>query len=115
MLGSDGWLRDENLNFVNRIGIPFYVIADTTSSRDVDLAVVETLSNRYAYRNEPTLIKARLKSLNYDGNAMVNLYVDNAKVSGISTRMQAGMETEVDFSHRFPRIGFSITGWKSCP
>lgn len=106
VLGSDGWLRDENLNFVNRIGIPFYVIADTTSSRDVDLAVVETLSNRYAYRNEPTLIKARLKSLNYDGNAMVNLYVDNAKVSGISTRMQAGMETEVDFSHRFPRTGF---------
>ncbi|HNQ43375.1 MAG TPA: hypothetical protein PKI59_03060, partial [Candidatus Cloacimonadota bacterium] len=106
VLASDGWLRDENFDLIQRLGIPLYVLADTTSFQESDLAVLETISNRYAYRGEPTLIKARLSSTNYTGNAMVNLFVGDSKVSAQTVKMQAGLETGVDFFHTFPRTGF---------
>lgn len=106
VLSSDGWLRDENFNIVNRLGIPILAIADSTSTSVSDLAVLGIQANRYAYRKEPTLIRARVKSTNYSGNAEVSLYLGKTKLQTQIVRLEADTEKSVDFTYRFDNTGF---------
>jgi len=69
LLVSDGWLKDESLSQVRQLGCPFHVLADTLRPQRSDLAVKKTITNRQAYRNEPTIIRAEIASENYNGPA----------------------------------------------
>ena len=106
VLASDGWLRDESLTEVERSGIPFYVLADTTSVRERDLSLTKTQNNRYAYRNETTIIRAELNSQGYSGNADLILKISGKEVSRKAISLESGKPAAFDFSQRFAQTGF---------
>ncbi len=106
LLLSDGWLRDESLRQVKQFGCPFYAVADTLAPRKADLSVVSALTNRQAYRNEPTLIRAEIKAENYSGPATVRLLVGGKAVANQSVNLQAGVSAKLDFTQRFAQTGF---------
>ncbi len=106
MLLSDGWLRDESLQQVKQLGSPFFAIADTTLPQKSDLSVVRTITNRQAYRNEPTLIRAEVKADNYNGPAAVKLWLGNTLVGTKAVQLKNGVAANVDFTHRFGQTGF---------
>jgi len=106
VLISDGWLRDASLQQVKQLGSPFYALADTIRPRTADLAIAKTITNRQAYRNEPTLIRAEVNSLNYNGPATVRLLLGGAVVASQNVQLRDGIATTVDFTHRFVQTGF---------
>ena len=105
-VASDGWLRDESLNSVTQMGVPFYVLADSSRITNPDLAVTNVLSNPYAYRNEPNTIRADIVSENYNGSVEARLMVANRLISKQSLKVEAGKTQSVDFVHRFTQTGF---------
>lgn len=106
VLLSDGWLRDESLQQVKQLGSPFFAIADTMLPQKSDLSVVRTITNRQAYRNEPTLIRAEVKADNYNGPAAVKLWLGNTLVGTKAVQLKNGVAANVDFTHRFGQTGF---------
>lgn len=106
LLASDGWLRDDSFQSVSRLGIPVFSIADTTRSADKDIAIVELKANRYAYRNENTIIRAKLAAQNFSGSVRLNLFIGDTKVISKSLDLVSGTEQSVDFEYRFPQTGF---------
>lgn len=106
VLLSDGWLRDESLQQVKQLGSPFFVIADTVRSQKADLSVVRVITNRQAYRNEPTLIRAEVSSENYNGAATVRLWLGNSAIASQTVQLKDGVSANVDFTHRFAQTGF---------
>ncbi|PKN71827.1 MAG: hypothetical protein CVU50_09950 [Candidatus Cloacimonetes bacterium HGW-Cloacimonetes-3] len=106
ILASDGWMRDENLSAVQQLGLPFYVLADSSRSPSPDLAVNNVHSNRYAYRNEPNTIRADFISENYSGAAEARFMLGNRIISRQSLNLEAGKTHSLDFTHRFTQTGF---------
>lgn len=106
LLLSDGWLRDESLQQVKQLGSPFYAIADTVAPQKADLSFVRAITNRQAYRNEPTLIRAEVKSDNYNGPAAVKLWLGKTQIGSQNIQLKDGISTNVDFTHRFAQTGF---------
>ncbi|MDX9949832.1 MAG: hypothetical protein GX135_04810 [Candidatus Cloacimonetes bacterium] len=106
LLLSDGWLRDESLQQVKQLGSPFYAVADTSRQDKADLSVVRAISNRQAYRNEPTLIRAEVLSENYNGPATVSLWQGKAALGSKNVQLKSGQPQNVDFTHRFTQTGF---------
>ncbi|MCB5265953.1 MAG: hypothetical protein LHW41_06925 [Candidatus Cloacimonetes bacterium] len=106
VLASDGWFRDEDFSLIPRLGVPIIALAD--SSRflvpDLELKAVET--NRYAYRNEAAIIRAKVQSANYSGPANVQLYLGPNRLATQRVELQEGLMQTVDFSHRFAQTGF---------
>lgn len=106
LLLSDGWFKDESLGQAKQLGCPFYILADTLSPRTSDLAIKKTLTNRQAYRNEPTLIRAEVSSENYNGPATVKLMLGETVIATQNIRLKDDATTSVDFTHRFAQTGF---------
>lgn len=105
ILASDAWLRDEDLGIINRMGIPFYVVADTARTQNSDLVVQNTRNNRYAYRNEPTLLRAELQAQNWSGPATVKLLISGNLAATRTVNLVSGQTASADFTTRFPRTG----------
>lgn len=105
ILSSDGWLRDESFEAVRKSGIPFYVIADTSSATAVDLAITGVQNNRYTYRNEPTIIRADLKSTGYSGPATAILKLSGKALARQSLNLKADQAASVEFTQRFSQTG----------
>lgn len=105
LLLSDGWLRDSSLQQIKQLGCPFYALADTLTPRNADLSVVKTVTNRHAYRNEPTLIRAEIRADNYNGPAEVRLLLDGKPVATQTVQLKSGVTANVDFQQRFARTG----------
>lgn len=106
VLLSDGWLRDESLQTVQQLGSPFYVLADTLSPSQADLVLSNAVTNRQAYRGEPTVIRAEVKADNYNGPATVNLLLGGKKVASQPVQLKDGAVASVDFTHKFSQVGF---------
>ncbi len=106
LLVSDGWLRDESLQQALQLGCPFYAIADTQSIAKADLRVANTVTNRHAYRGEPTLIRAEVRSENYTGPATVKLMLSGKPIATQTVSLKAGSPANVDFTQRFAQTGF---------
>lgn len=106
ILASDGWMRDESLSSAQQLGLPFYVLADSSLSPTPDLAVSNVRSNRYAYRNEPNTIRADFISENYSGAAEARFMLGNRIISRQSLKLEAGKPQSLDFTHRFTQTGF---------
>ena len=105
ILASDGWLRDEKFDAIQKSGIPFYVIADTSSNTAVDLAVTRVQNNRYTYRNEPSIIRAEIQSTGYSGSGTATLKVNGKQVAQQSVKLDPKQPGSVDFKQRFPQTG----------
>ena len=106
VLASDGWLHDESLTEIERSGIPFYVLADSSGVKARDIILERTQNNRYAYRNEPSLIRAEIKSIGYDGEAVAILKISGKEVERKAIRLQRDKSLSVDFTRRFAQTGF---------
>lgn len=105
-LASDGWFRDESLASVQQLGIPFYVIADSSRYPIPDLEVSSVISARYAYRNEPNTIRASVIAKNYNGDAEARLIIGGRVVSRTVLKLESGIAKSVDFTNRFTQTGF---------
>lgn len=106
ILASDGWLRDESLATVSRLGSPFYILADSTNIPVPDLEVTSVRSNRYAYRGEPNTIRAEFVSRDYSGSATARLLIGDKPISTQAVKLEDGRASTVDFTHRFNQTGF---------
>lgn len=106
VIASDAWFRDESLASIGQLGVPFYVLADSSSSPIADIEVVKVLSNRYAYRNEPNAIRAEVLAQNYNGEAEARLMISGNLVSRKRLKLASGVPQSVDFVHRFNQTGF---------
>ncbi len=106
VLASDGWLRDEELSIINRLGIPVHTLADSSVQSIPDLEVSGIDANRYAYRNEPTVFRTRVKARNYSGSATLHLYIGQSRVAAQNVSLIPDSEIAVDFVHRFTNVGF---------
>ncbi|MEN6445835.1 MAG: hypothetical protein ABFC98_07310 [Candidatus Cloacimonas sp.] len=106
VLASDGWLRDESLSSVQQLGCPFYVLADSTVNPTPDIAIANVRYNRYAYRNEPNTIRAEISAQNYSGNAEIRFSLADKIISRQKVKLENGVTTSIDFTHRFNSIGF---------
>lgn len=106
ILASDGWLRDESFAPVSRLSIPLFALADTARYTAGDLAILDVQANRYAYRNESTVIRARVLATDYSGTARVNLYLGQNRIANQTLNLEAGIEQFAEFNYRFPQTGF---------
>nr|MDK2850977.1 hypothetical protein [Candidatus Cloacimonadota bacterium] len=106
VLASDGWLRDEDFGLISRLGIPIYAIADSFRYQNPDLMIRDVKTNRYAYRNENTLIQARIAAQNYRGPAKIHLWIEGTKAASRQITLEPSIEQLVDFEYRFDRTGF---------
>ena len=106
VLASDGWLRDEDFGLISRLGSPLYPLADSSRYHLPDLEISSLEANRYAYRNESAIIRARVKARNFSGRARAHLYLGDARVASESVDLTVDVEEIIDFSHRFTQTGF---------
>lgn len=105
LLLSDGWFRDAELRQVRQLGCPFIALADTIVQKQADLSVAKTVTNRHAYRGEPFLVRAELRSENYIGPATVQLKLGTSVVASKSVQLQAGANLSADLTHTFAQTG----------
>ncbi len=106
ILSSDGWLKDESLAMIKQLNVPFYALADTSVSDIADLMVLGARTNKFAYRNEPTLFQADIKALNTGGNVKTSLKINDKTVAERTLSLAANTIETVEFIHRFPQTGF---------
>lgn len=106
LLFSDGWLRDEDLSSVSRLGLPILTVADTTSVLQPDLALQSLRNNRHSYRGEPTLFKAEISSSDYSGPATLRLLSGDRVLASKPISLKAGELAQVELTHTFPSVGF---------
>jgi hypothetical protein len=106
ILASDGWLRDEDLGIISRLGLPIHALADSSIIGIPDLEIVSVTANRYAYRNEPSVFRVRAKATGYEGTAVINLYLGDSRIGSQSVQLSPETEASVDFTHRFGNTGF---------
>ncbi|MCB5262434.1 MAG: hypothetical protein LHW64_07990 [Candidatus Cloacimonetes bacterium] len=106
VLSSDGWFRDEDYSLIPRLGVPIVALADSSRFLVPDLELKSVETNRYAYRNEAAIIRAKVQSANYSGPANVQLYLGKNRLATQKVELQEGLLQTVDFSHRFAQTGF---------
>ncbi|MCB5271589.1 MAG: hypothetical protein LHW56_07070 [Candidatus Cloacimonetes bacterium] len=106
VLASDGWLRDEDFSLIPRLGVPIIALADSSRFLVPDLELKSVETNRYAYRNEAAIIRAKVQSANYSGPAEVQLYLGPNRLATQKVDLEEGLIQTVDFSHRFAQTGF---------
>lgn len=106
LIASDGWLHDESLAAVNQLGHPIIVLADSSSNSFPDLKVNTVDAGRYAWRNEPSTMRADFSSENYDGPALAKLYIGDKLISSKNLNLKSGQQSSIDFTHRFNSTGF---------
>lgn len=106
VLASDGWLRDEDFSLIPRLSVPIIALVDTSRFAIPDLALKSIETNRYAYRNEATIIRAKVQATNYSGPANIHLYLGPNRLATQKVELQEGLQEIVDFSHRFGQTGF---------
>lgn len=106
LISSDGWLHDESLEPVSQLGQPLIVLADSSSNPYPDLQVTKVQAGRYAWRNEPSSMRAEFMAENYDGPALARLYIGDRLISSQNLNLKSGQLSSLDFTHRFNQTGF---------
>lgn len=104
-LFSDGWFRDTNLNVLKTYDIPINVVADTTQNLKADLQILEIKHNRNGYRNELSLFETGIKSVGYNGTALVQFKIDNKVVKSKTISFQKESMQTITFENRFSQLG----------
>ncbi|PKN80689.1 MAG: hypothetical protein CVU48_01290 [Candidatus Cloacimonetes bacterium HGW-Cloacimonetes-1] len=106
VLGTDAWLKDEDLSIIKQLNVPFITIADTAVVQNQDLAVMSVNNNRQGYRNEPTLIRSEIKADNWKGTATVTLKINGKQAAVQKVIFNTEYTQLVDFHQRFSQTGF---------
>lgn len=106
ILASDGWLRDSDFGFVQKLDKPIIALADTSREHSPDLVLTNLKSDRYAYRNENSIIRAELMATQYSGEASVRLKIGDRIIQERRINLKEGEPTEVEFVHNFNQLGF---------
>ncbi len=107
-LFSDGWLKDENLETVIDLNIPIYTVVPDFKINDFDLEITSLRYNKTAYKNELTPIVVNLSSTGFNGNAQVELFINNKKNKAKKIEFR-----DTDFLQEFFEISFNETGMRS--
>ncbi|MBL7148581.1 MAG: hypothetical protein ISS80_00735 [Candidatus Cloacimonetes bacterium] len=107
-LFSDGWLKDESLESIIALNIPIYTVVPDFKINDFDLEITSLRYNKTVYRNDLTPIEVNLSSTNFNGNAKIELYIDNKKIKAKKIEFR-----DTDFLQEFFEISFNETGMRS--
>jgi len=106
ILASDGWLKDEELDIIGKVGIPIHSLADSARMNIPDLQIVSVKSPAYAYRNENTVFRVQAKAFNYQGAAVIDLYLGNSLIASRNVQLTPDSISNTEFTHQFRNIGF---------
>ena len=107
-LFSDGWLKDESLESIIALNIPIYTVVPDFKINDFDLEITSLRYNKTVYRNDLTPIEVNLSSTNFNGNARVELFINNKKNKAKKIEFR-----DTDFLQEFFEISFNETGIRS--
>lgn len=107
-LFSDGWLKDESLESIITLNIPIYTVVPDFKINDFDLEITSLRYNKTVYRNDLTPIEVNLSSTNFNGNARVELFINNKKNKAKKIEFR-----NTDFLQEFFEISFNETGIRS--
>jgi hypothetical protein len=76
LLDSDGWFRDEELDFLNDLNIPIFTLNPSVKPDSTDIQISYLKYDRIAYKNEKTTIYAGINALQYAGKGLVKLLIN---------------------------------------
>ncbi len=102
---SDGWLKDENLMFLENFSYPISTIAPEFSYTEFDLEINNVRFSSTAYRDEIVPIYFQIQSHNYSGKAKAILKVDNKRVQTRNFEFSESELLDQQFEHVFPEAG----------
>ncbi len=108
LLISDGWLQDENLDFVRKLGIPVDVIIPDIEDRQFDLEVTNVVTNRNAFAGEEAPIAVEAAAREFDGDAQLTLLIDQKPVAQKTISFKDQSYREAMFEHTFQREGLHL-------
>ncbi|MCF7793160.1 MAG: hypothetical protein K9N09_07880 [Candidatus Cloacimonetes bacterium] len=104
-LFSDGWLKDENLNFLDNFDLPINTFAPDFKYSDFDLKVTNVKFSNTAYKDEIVPVFAQIDAENFSGSATAKLLV-NSKISKIKKlNFDEKRFVDIDFDHVFTKAG----------
>lgn len=106
VLASDGWLKDADFAFVQKLDKPIIALADSAQEKSRDLEMVSLKADRYAYRKENTIIRAELLAHEYSGEAKVRLKTGGKILQEQTLSLKEGELKGLDFVHSFDQLGF---------
>ncbi len=108
LLVSDGWLQDDNLDFVRKLGIPVDVIVPAIEEREFDLEITSVVANRNAFTDEDTPIAVEAAAREYDGEAQITLMIDKKAVAQKTVSFKDSPYQEEMFEYRFQQEGLHL-------
>lgn len=104
-LFSDGWLRDDDFSFLDKLNLPITCFAPDWDYSEPEVKITNVLHNQTAYTEESTPINLLIRSSNFLGKIRINLR-DNDRV--IQTELIDIKEDEfheIHFENQFADIG----------
>jgi hypothetical protein len=105
LLASDGWFRDEELDFLNDLKIPFYTFNPVSKPDSTDLQISYLKYDRIAYKNEKTPVYASISASQYIGKAIVKLLVNKKQSTSQVVDFKKGSFQQVLFEPVFAQTG----------
>jgi hypothetical protein len=104
-LASDGWFRDEELDFLNDLNIPIYTINPSVKPDSTDLQISYLKYDRIAYKNEKTPIYVGVNTVQFSGKAIVKMYVNKKQSASQIVDFRKGTFQQVMFELIFSQTG----------
>ncbi len=108
LLISDGWLQDENLDFVRKLGIPVDVIVPDIEERQFDLEITNVVTNRNTFAGEDTPVAVEAAAREFGGDAQLTLLIDRKPVARKIVSFESQSYAETMFEHTFQREGLHL-------
>jgi hypothetical protein len=107
ILLSDGWFNDEQLDVVDRLRIPIWTVHPDYQEVDFDVGINRLIHNPTAYTDEDLTITADVYAENYQGNADLELYIDDELVDKKVVDFSENSIRQVSFEHSFALPGLA--------
>ena len=104
-LFSDGWFKDEDLDFLDKLNLPVNCFAPDLASDDYDLEIKSVQFNSTAYRDEDIPFYAQISSQNFAGAAKVIFTVNGKVVQENPIQIKSNDQVEIRFDQAFGETG----------
>ncbi len=105
LLVSDGWFRDEELDFLNDLNIPIYTINQPVKPDSTDVQISYLKYDRIAYKNEKTAIYAGVNAMQFSGKAITKMYLNKKQIASQIIDFQKNAFQQIVFEPTFPQTG----------
>ncbi len=108
LLASDGWLQDENLDFLRKLNVPIDVFIPEYRETDFDLEITSVTANREAFIDEIAPIAVEAGARDFEGEANITLLIDKKEAARKTISFRGNQYQEILFEHRFQNEGLHL-------